>query len=198
MKKTLMMLTIAACTASAWATVSYTYSSAGGSGYTTVYGMSESTLNEMLGKTVSTTVKDTVTDPTTESPRYSSVGKGGGVIYDVVAQWVLDTTGSFNAIKENAAQKTVASKDGSSRATKSLSGNVADNKWAFILYEDTNANEYKFRVVITTTTSMDGNYGSWTGWVTADSKVVDPIPEPTSGLLMLLGVSGLALKRKRA
>ena len=33
------------------------------------------------------------------------------------------------------------------------------------------------------------------GWYGAASA---PVPEPTSGLLMLLGMAGLALKRKRA
>jgi len=198
MKKTLMMLAIAACAVSAQAAVSYTYTSSGGSGYTTAYGMSASTLNEMLGKNVSTTVVSPVTDPKTQSPRDPGVGEGQGVIYDVVAQWVLKTTGSFNTIKEYAAHQTTASQDGSKRLTKTLSGTVDENKWAFFLYEDANANEYRFRVVITTTGSMDGNSGSWTGWVTADSKVIDPVPEPTSGLLMLLGIAGLALKRKRA
>ena len=38
--------------------------------------------------------------------------------------------------------------------------------------------------------------GGPTGWtITAPTS---PVPEPTSGLLMLLGVAGLALKRKRA
>jgi len=35
--------------------------------------------------------------------------------------------------------------------------------------------------------------GVWADWAAAE-----PIPEPTSGLLLLLGVAGLALKRKRA
>ena len=37
------------------------------------------------------------------------------------------------------------------------------------------------------------NAAGASGWTTAA-----PVPEPTSGLLMLLGVAGLALKRKRA
>ena len=41
--------------------------------------------------------------------------------------------------------------------------------------------------------SASGGYQG-AGWYTASSNV----PEPTSGLLMLLGVAGLALKRKRA
>ena len=42
-----------------------------------------------------------------------------------------------------------------------------------------------------------GNDGE--GYFAANTPVpTEPVPEPTSGLLMLLGVTGLALKRKRA
>ena len=44
-----------------------------------------------------------------------------------------------------------------------------------------------------------GNYGGLSGSATAGSEASwSPVPEPTSGLLMLLGMAGLALKRKRA
>ena len=45
------------------------------------------------------------------------------------------------------------------------------------------------------------NYESFvnqTAFAAADWSTVAPIPEPTSGLLMLLGMASLALKRKRA
>ena len=42
--------------------------------------------------------------------------------------------------------------------------------------------------------STAANFGSIAGW----SYTPNAIPEPTSGLLMLLGVAGLALRRKRA
>jgi len=42
--------------------------------------------------------------------------------------------------------------------------------------------------------ASDGWQGA--GWYSVATP--SPIPEPTSGLLMLLGVAGLALKRKRA
>ena len=43
-----------------------------------------------------------------------------------------------------------------------------------------------------TTTQVAGlSAGSWTA-------IASPVPEPTSGLLLLLGVAGMALRRKRA
>jgi hypothetical protein len=48
------------------------------------------------------------------------------------------------------------------------------------------------------------NFGSVDGveWTAMSTKPIDPesgaVPEPTSGLLMLLGVAGLALRRKQA
>ena len=44
-----------------------------------------------------------------------------------------------------------------------------------------------------------GSYGGLSGTTTAGGAASwSPVPEPTSGLLMLLGMAGLALKRKRA
>ena len=42
--------------------------------------------------------------------------------------------------------------------------------------------------------TANANFGNIAGW----SYTPNDVPEPTSGLLMLLGVAGLALRRKRA
>ena len=47
--------------------------------------------------------------------------------------------------------------------------------------------------VFATDVAIDGS-----DWKTAAAAGPDPIPEPTSGLLLLLGIAGLALKRKQA
>lgn len=44
---------------------------------------------------------------------------------------------------------------------------------------------------------IDTAFGS-AGWYTFAASPTPPIPEPTSGVLMLLGFAGLALRRKRA
>jgi len=78
----------------------------------------------------------------------------------------------------------------------------------------TDKSEYKYAVIIAATSktseapdfayeimqgdksgntwSFDDSEGTPVTWTTA------PVPEPTSGILLLLGVAGLALKRKRA
>ncbi|MBQ9366352.1 MAG: PEP-CTERM sorting domain-containing protein [Victivallales bacterium] len=61
----------------------------------------------------------------------------------------------------------------------------------------------KFTTQATGDTSLNfsdgsGFAGGWTGFSTANAGAWQSVPEPTSGLLMLLGIAGLALKRKRA
>ena len=61
----------------------------------------------------------------------------------------------------------------------------------------------KFTSQATGDTSLNFSDGSgfasgFTGFSTANAGAWQAVPEPTSGLLLLLGVAGLALKRKRA
>ena len=88
---------------------------------------------------------------------------------------------------------------------------AADN--VFTLDDTTNPNRYDFKYTMTAT-GVDGK--DWTfeavkanvlaqksstaqiGFGSNGTWTAAPVPEPTSGLLLLLGVAGLALKRKRA
>ena len=66
------------------------------------------------------------------------------------------------------------------------------------------------KAMFTTSSSVtyQANFSTGVGFATSGNKFdqtganygwsVAPVPEPTSGLLMLLGMAGLALKRKRA
>lgn len=75
--------------------------------------------------------------------------------------------------------------------------------FAVVAYMTTNDGSYSnFRVL-----SLNGkNSGTFQDWSTSQGVIWDSwtsttpgeVPEPTSGLLLLLGVAGLALKRKRA
>ena len=66
-------------------------------------------------------------------------------------------------------------------------------------------NGYYYAITSTSISSQDADSGiDFAGFVSdvpvaGDAwRTAEPIPEPTSGLLLLLGVAGLALKRKKA
>ena len=101
------------------------------------------------------------------------------------------------------ASKATTAKGVANIADTTVYGN-GDTAYAAILYID--GDNYMGNVATYTLTS-DLNYtvaglsttifGSETG-TTATAWSTAAVPEPTSGLLMLLGLAGLALKRKRA
>lgn len=73
-----------------------------------------------------------------------------------------------------------------------------DNRFGVVTYYDDEAEAItQFRVFNFNGTNNIYDFTTGSG-VWADWNAAEPIPEPTSGLLLLLGVAGLALKRKRA
>ena len=73
---------------------------------------------------------------------------------------------------------------------------VADTNYSFYFTStDADGNTYKSETV--TATALGTGFGSIT-FEGGGTWTAAAVPEPTSGLLLLLGVAGLALKRKRA
>lgn len=141
--------------------------------------------------------------------------------------WVIDATtyATYSGITDGAAMSTkVYEAYGSSTATAYASGttnkkgviNLTDDSksysegntaYAVILYTYGSGDEMKFMgnagaVTLESALDAESGYmsenllGSATAAATAWSSAA--VPEPTSGLLMLLGVAGLALRRRRA
>jgi hypothetical protein len=102
------------------------------------------------------------------------------------------------------ATKTATNK-GVANLTDPTTYSNGDTAYAAIIYTDTqDGKDYWMGNVATITLDSDldrsvsdlslkiGGTGNATAWATAS------VPEPTSGLLMLLGMAGLALRRRRA
>ena len=99
--------------------------------------------------------------------------------------------------------------------TSTLITELTPQAYTLILFNQDGVTDYEnyegyyYVVTGTSTPSQDADSGKdYADFVTGDavlgdmwrtaSPAAEPIPEPTSGLLVLLGMAGLALKRKRA
>lgn len=107
--------------------------------------------------------------------------------------WTPTTAGNYG--------KTVANSE--LGVTDATTGNSA-----YLLIFDTATITDESKYYTTTVKTFDSLAGTETAsvaWAGQSSRIssvgwgsVSPVPEPTSGLLMLLGMAGLALRRKRA
>lgn len=140
-------------------------------------------------------------------------------IYDQVKAGTLNVVDEFGKANYGALGSTVLTGNSTKRGKIEIAGSVdattPNGVYAVILYVDntaTGASKYTANYaysgdVGTTGVTVDelANYvggsialtpqGPAQAW-TADGAI--PTPEPTSGLLMLLGMAGLALRRRRA
>jgi len=92
--------------------------------------------------------------------------------------------------------------DGEISYAKAYSGTGSTTLWVIALDDDANPTKFFIGEEVTQTLASSSAMKPFE-WTYDDNTSVwtpvggSPIPEPTSGLLLLLGVAGLTLKRKR-
>ena len=128
--------------------------------------------------------------------RTGLVGTGEGASWTAVAGQTLVDTHTLNADEaiNYAFMKTFERAD----AAGGVNGN-----YLVIMYDATTPNgywagQYTVSGVSDVTSAGSIEDYNWTIGTTMTEKVTTSVPEPTSGLLMLVGLAGLALRRRRA
>ena len=130
---------------------------------------------------------------------YTEVGAGSGAIESAIASKTAGTLAFDTAtLAVSMSKGKVAARDGNATGITDTSKNY---DFYFVVFNNSDAASATQYAIVSDTdkaySGMDakftasGNFSSAT-WQTAS------VPEPTSGLLMLLGVAGLALRRRRA
>ena len=126
-----------------------------------------------------------------------------GSTYDTFNALTADKVGAYAADNYKYTAKTIAGRTGVTVTATSGTYSGGDTVSAYVvLFDATNAADaknYAVTSVLTKPVPASGNLQmAWAfssdtaGWQTT------AVPEPTSGLLMLLGMAGLALRRRRA
>ena len=103
---------------------------------------------------------------------------------------------------------TSGAQTGKASGSATVASPGVDYSLVFVYFEKVDSQDYYYMSAATSGTSYDGSaeYPSGTAatWMATDyatanwHQVSSSVPEPTSGLLMLLGMAGIALRRKRA
>ena len=142
----------------------------------------------------------------------TATGEGSGID----AKYTLDFTGlTFIASSGNNGDPTYDYGHGSFDAsyTNDAIDNQGGQAYTLILFEDSGVTDYAnyegyyYAYTGTSLGSQDADSGTDFAELTRSTPIggsdwrtagAEAIPEPTSGLLLLLGMAGLALKRKRA
>ena len=126
----------------------------------------------------------------------SLAGKSQQELYDAYKGQTADLTGQNKNTSTGALIGAITIRDTSA-------AEAAQSAVVLATYTDTTLNKDFFMATTTTSSYSAGTksgaannlFSSVGNWQVAASS---PVPEPTSGLLMLLGVAGLALRRRRA
>lgn len=135
----------------------------------------------------------------------TKVGKGA-TDYLVTIAFFTDSAGS-EAVAALTGDLSVGTAGTGSKYSGTVEGFAAGTKYYTQLVITTSGYEAKSDIVSFTTPGtgdMTLNFSEGDGFdtsytfSTANAGAWQAVPEPTSGLLMLLGLAGLALKRKRA
>ncbi len=183
MKKILITLAVAACAAAVQASA-FNWTASGTNASKTFYGASGSTIP---GLTVYLMDVATVS----QGALVEAIRAGGAITdYTAVKSQTLDSNSRITATEFSY---------GETGTTYNFYMAIVDGDNIFVSNSvevygqlaDTSDVKYSGIKTATQTVLGDAAYSS-AGWYTA------AVPEPTSGLLMLLGIAGLALKRKRA
>lgn len=195
-----MVATVAvAVTASAasysWGLASFDYLGPDGSGYDADLGgnfWSGGTAFLYLGTV--TYDNGFVTDGTTyiANSGYDENMFGYGVLDDSDVG-ALPTSDSVSSAGNQAYSIVLVDKNVSDLNDGSIENYIIVTGTSSSFYDPATENNYASFVDGTTVIGGDG-----VAWTATSSAPPEPIPEPTSGLLVLLGVAGLALKRKKA
>ena len=136
-----------------------------------------------------------------------------GSDYDAVIK-LLTVTGSDNMATDLGAyalsgngltQFAVGSNRGAASTTGSASAGVSGNDLFWVVFTEgsmdaSKAIQWTAATDVSTMKFEDGSPAPGTFAVTsfANSGTIASVPEPTSGILLLIGMAGLALRRKRA
>lgn len=124
----------------------------------------------------------------------------GANTYDAVTTWLAASGANYTSGLESLAGSEMTS-DGFAYGEYMFSkyfASLEDGEKYLAVVTYANGDDNQFRVFEATVDGGQIAMGPTYGGGEAGDWTVATVPEPTSGLLLLLGVAGLALKRKRA
>ena len=118
---------------------------------------------------------------------------------EAAATWYAANSSSLSS----KALFTGAVANGALTASDSKNEAIGRKNYWLLIDNEVDGDDHYIAVSTTTkginiTTSTLAVSGTWIASSQMSSFNVAPVPEPTSGLLMLLGMAGLALRRRRA